>query len=119
MVKVLPWTPLLMSALLYCPVFSYVLQIEPLQQTEMLDETMALDGVVLSGVPGAGGYDAIFAVALGEAAVGRVADFWSQHSVVPLGSGVSDSVVEAQSRGIESVVVTTLAPWLKFNDCSS
>ncbi len=36
--------------------------IEPDEQTALCDETMAIDGVVFSGVPGAGGVDAAFAV---------------------------------------------------------
>lgn len=95
------------------------LQIEPLQQTEMLDETMAIEGVLFSGVPGAGGYDAIFAVVLGEATVERVGGYWSQYNVVPLGSDVSDLVVDHQSQGVLSVDVTTLAPWLVSSSVSS
>ncbi|KAK4758603.1 hypothetical protein SAY87_019904 [Trapa incisa] len=40
--------------------------IEPELQTQLLDATMGMEGVLLAGVPGAGGFDAIFAVALGE-----------------------------------------------------
>ena len=36
--------------------------IEPASQTALLDATAQLEGVVLAGVPGAGGMDAVFAV---------------------------------------------------------
>jgi hypothetical protein len=38
--------------------------IEPPQQTRLADATMALPGVVACGVPGAGGYDAVYALVL-------------------------------------------------------
>lgn len=34
--------------------------IEPPTQTALLDDSLKVDGVLLAGVPGAGGYDAIF-----------------------------------------------------------
>ena len=36
--------------------------IEPDQQTILADATSALPGVVSAGVPGAGGYDALYAI---------------------------------------------------------
>ncbi|EPS74060.1 5-phosphomevalonate kinase, partial [Genlisea aurea] len=57
--------------------------IEPDSQTRILDATMGAEGVVLGGVPGAGGFDAIFAVTLGDAADG-VIKLWSWHNVLPL-----------------------------------
>lgn len=44
---------------------------------------MNLEGVLLAGVPGAGGYDAVFAIVLGEAS-NSIADFWSSSCVLPL-----------------------------------
>ena len=41
--------------------------IEPPQQTELLDATMQVPGVIAAGVPGAGGVDAVFTLVLGTA----------------------------------------------------
>jgi phosphomevalonate kinase len=37
-------------------------EIEPAAQTELCDLTMAQKGVLVCGVPGAGGFDAVFAI---------------------------------------------------------
>ncbi|XP_008788523.2 phosphomevalonate kinase, peroxisomal [Phoenix dactylifera] len=57
--------------------------IEPESQTQLLDATMNMEGVLLAGVPGAGGYDAVFAVILGEAN-NAVIKSWSSVGVLPL-----------------------------------
>ncbi|XP_022736388.1 phosphomevalonate kinase, peroxisomal-like isoform X3 [Durio zibethinus] len=57
--------------------------IEPESQTELLDATMNMEGVLLAGVPGAGGFDAIFAVALGDSS-SNVANAWSSRNVLAL-----------------------------------
>lgn len=36
--------------------------IEPETQTSLLDATLKINGVLIAGVPGAGGYDAIFCI---------------------------------------------------------
>jgi phosphomevalonate kinase len=55
--------------------------IEPPFQTHLCDETQKIAGVLFAGVPGAGGDDAIFALALespeGSAAtINRISAFW-------------------------------------------
>ena len=51
--------------------------IEPPVQTELLDATSEVRGVVAAGVPGAGGFDAIFCVFIGVDGVdSRVEDCW-------------------------------------------
>ncbi|EPZ36391.1 hypothetical protein O9G_002892 [Rozella allomycis CSF55] len=40
--------------------------IEPDEQSERLDSILEIDGVLGAGVPGAGGYDAIFAIAMSD-----------------------------------------------------
>nr|CCA15541.1 conserved hypothetical protein [Albugo laibachii Nc14] len=50
--------------------------IEPPEQTALIDETMKVPGVLFAGVPGAGGYDAIFVVAMDESVLTHVEDFW-------------------------------------------
>lgn len=57
--------------------------IEPESQTQLLDATMNIGGVLLAGVPGAGGYDAVFAIILGEAS-NAVIKAWSSVGVLPL-----------------------------------
>ncbi|KAK7317142.1 hypothetical protein RJT34_01120 [Clitoria ternatea] len=57
--------------------------IEPESQTQLLDATMNLEGVLLAGVPGAGGFDAVFAVTLGVSS-SNVTKIWSSLNVLPL-----------------------------------
>lgn len=59
------------------------LQIEPESQTRLLDATMGMEGVLLAGVPGAGGFDAIFAVILGDSNQNLV-KAWSSLNVLAL-----------------------------------
>lgn len=44
---------------------------------------MNMEGVLLAGVPGAGGYDAVFAIILGEASNAAIKS-WSSVGVLPL-----------------------------------
>ncbi|MBA0744229.1 hypothetical protein Gogos_006864 [Gossypium gossypioides] len=57
--------------------------IEPESQTKLLDATMNMEGVLLAGVPGAGGFDAVFAVTLGDSSR-NVTNAWSSHNVLAL-----------------------------------
>ena len=65
---------------------------QPAPQTRLLDATAALPAVVGGGVPGAGGYDAVFAIAIGSEGVESVGRAWAgwedseggQVSVMPL-----------------------------------
>ncbi|CAI5711711.1 unnamed protein product [Hyaloperonospora brassicae] len=50
--------------------------IEPPEQTAILDATLAIPGVLLAGVPGAGGYDAICVLVLHESVLQAVEDLW-------------------------------------------
>ena len=59
-------------------------QIEPPSQTALLDATMAMDGVLLAGVPGAGGFDAVFAVTIGSTVRDKVELDWSSRGVLSL-----------------------------------
>ncbi|KAK5582244.1 hypothetical protein RB653_003827 [Dictyostelium firmibasis] len=38
--------------------------LEPIEQTELADETMSINGCIAAGVPGAGGFDALFAIVI-------------------------------------------------------
>ncbi|GMH22583.1 hypothetical protein Nepgr_024426 [Nepenthes gracilis] len=57
--------------------------IEPESQTQLLNATMDIDGVLLAGVPGAGGFDAIFAITLGDSSC-NVTKAWSSLNVLAL-----------------------------------
>ncbi|XP_058069371.1 phosphomevalonate kinase, peroxisomal-like [Magnolia sinica] len=57
--------------------------IEPESQTQLLDATMNLEGVLLAGVPGAGGFDSIFTITLGESS-SNVMKAWSSLGVLPM-----------------------------------
>lgn len=60
-----------------------LLQIEPESQTQLLDSTMKMEGVLLAGVPGAGGFDAVFAITLGASGE-NVIKAWSSSNVLAL-----------------------------------
>ena len=69
---------------------------------------MNMEGVLLAGVPGAGGFDAIFAVTLGDSS-SNVISAWSSHNVLFLlvredPQGVSLESGDPRSQGITSAV---------------
>ncbi|EEF42261.1 ATP binding protein, putative [Ricinus communis] len=57
--------------------------IEPEPQTRLLDATMDMEGVLLAGIPGAGGYDAVFAITLGDSS-SNLTKAWSSRNVLAL-----------------------------------
>lgn len=59
------------------------MQIEPESQTQLLNATMDMEGILLAGVPGAGGFDAVFAVTLGDSG-NNVTKAWSSVNVLAL-----------------------------------
>jgi phosphomevalonate kinase len=71
--------------------------IEPDLQTELLDATMRLPGVIAAGVPGAGGYDAVFAICFAGAAA-RTEKLWLSWEAL----SVLALPVDADSRGVLS-----------------
>ncbi|XP_028759492.1 phosphomevalonate kinase, peroxisomal-like [Neltuma alba] len=82
--------------------------IEPESQTQLLDATMKLEGVLLSGVPGAGGFDAIFAVTLGDSSK-DVTKVWSSLNVLALlvredPNGVGLETADPRTNAITSTV---------------
>ncbi|CAG8590821.1 11890_t:CDS:2 [Diversispora eburnea] len=60
-------------------------QIEPPEQTRLLDACMEIPGVILAGVPGAGGFDAIFCIGIGNNFIEKVEDLWSTWSEMSVG----------------------------------
>lgn len=84
------------------------MQIEPESQTRLLDATMDMEGVLLAGVPGAGGFDAVFAVTLGDSS-SNVAKAWSSLNVLALlvredPRGVSLESSDPRTKEITSAV---------------
>lgn len=82
--------------------------IEPESQTLLLDATMNMEGVLLAGVPGAGGFDAVFAIILGGS-TNTVAKAWSSAGVLPLlvkedPRGVSLEESDPRTRGLSSAM---------------
>lgn len=59
------------------------MQIEPESQTQLLNATIDMEGVLLAGVPGAGGYDAVFGVILGDSG-SNLTQAWSSRNVLAL-----------------------------------
>ncbi|CAG8656920.1 3964_t:CDS:2 [Acaulospora morrowiae] len=50
--------------------------IEPPVQTKLLDACTEIPGVIMAGVPGAGGFDAIFCIGIGNKFVENVENLW-------------------------------------------
>ncbi|CAM9218971.1 unnamed protein product [Chrysoparadoxa australica] len=84
--------------------------IEPSEQTELVNATLALPGVLCAGVPGAGGYDAVFAVTLGRNAMQKVQELWlhwggGRRAVCPL-------LLEATGcKGGDGIAISTEVGW--------
>ncbi|KAI8059903.1 phosphomevalonate kinase [Gongronella butleri] len=73
--------------------------IEPSEQTVLLDQCMDVPGTLMAGVPGAGGYDAIFCIVLSDEARGRVRQVWEQWT----GCNISPLLCQAESQGVAKV----------------
>ncbi|RKP05807.1 ribosomal protein S5 domain 2-type protein [Thamnocephalis sphaerospora] len=62
--------------------------VEPVGQTRLLDACQAIPGVVMAGVPGAGGDDAVFCILLSgdkvEQAIASLWSTWTEARVTPL-----------------------------------
>jgi len=60
--------------------------IEPESQTSLLDACLQVDGVLIAGVPGAGGFDAIFCVIANDgdgegSTFRRLLDVWEKREI--------------------------------------
>jgi phosphomevalonate kinase len=73
--------------------------IEPPAQQALCDATAALPGVVAAGVPGAGGFDAIYALVVGERAAVTVRAAWAERGVSALAAADERSL----SSGLQLV----------------
>ena len=78
------------------------MQIEPESQTKILDSTMKIEGVLLAGVPGAGGFDAVFAITLSDAKH-KVIQMWTSIGVLPL-------LVKEDPRGVSLEISDPRSP---------
>ena len=80
-------------------------QIEPMEQTGVLDTTMALPGVLFAGVPGAGGYDAVFAVVIGKRSWEGMDSCWGEAGILTLDTSEDPQGVRMQAEENGSEVV--------------
>lgn len=58
--------------------------VEPDEITLALDDTEKMNGVFATGAPGAGGYDAVFALVLGDNVVDEVEKAWNHRAELPM-----------------------------------
>ncbi|KAG8382098.1 hypothetical protein BUALT_Bualt05G0041100 [Buddleja alternifolia] len=79
--------------------------IEPESQTRLLDTTMNMEGVLLAGVPGAGGFDAVFAITLGDSSK-NVMKVWSSLNVLALLVGEDPRGVYLESNDPRAAEIT-------------
>ena len=85
-------------------------EIEPVQQTQLADQTEGISGVLCAGVPGAGGNDAIFAIVLSVKARTRVESMWSEWGSAGTVSGTGTR--SGSGSGSVSSVGTVVCPLL-------
>ena len=83
-------------------------EIEPVQQTQLADQTEGISGVLCAGVPGAGGNDAIFAIVLSVKARTRVESMWSEWGTAGTGSGTGSGTGTGSVGGVGTVVCPLL-----------
>ncbi|KAF9150123.1 phosphomevalonate kinase [Linnemannia schmuckeri] len=68
--------------------------VEPEEQTRLLDACMTVPGVLMAGVPGAGGYDAIFCIVLSDESRKGVEGVWSGFQEMSVGPLLCQESVE-------------------------
>ncbi|TPX35407.1 phosphomevalonate kinase [Synchytrium endobioticum] len=74
--------------------------IEPPEQTRLLDVCQSQPGVLMAGIPGAGGYDAIFVILVSDGARNGVETVWAATTVMnvgPLLATASDGCMKVES----------------------
>ncbi|KAF9375189.1 phosphomevalonate kinase [Podila verticillata] len=59
--------------------------VEPEEQTRLLDACLTIPGVLMAGVPGAGGFDAIFCIVLSDDSRKGVENVWSNFKEMSVG----------------------------------
>ncbi|KAI8992041.1 Phosphomevalonate kinase [Mycotypha africana] len=78
--------------------------IEPKEQTKLLDACTNIPGVVMAGVPGAGGYDAIFCIVLSNKSKKQIFELWESWKELTVGPLLSRS----DSDGLTTVDIDTV-----------
>ncbi|CDS10713.1 hypothetical protein LRAMOSA11199 [Lichtheimia ramosa] len=78
--------------------------IEPKEQTRLLDACMDIEGVVMAGVPGAGGYDAIFCIVISQDAKAQVHSLWQSWKELNVGP----LLAQADDKGMEAVALESV-----------
>ncbi|KAF9566205.1 phosphomevalonate kinase [Mortierella alpina] len=68
--------------------------VEPEEQTRLLDACLSVPGVLMAGVPGAGGFDAIFCIVLSEESRTGVEAVWSNFEEMSVGPLLCQESVE-------------------------
>ncbi|KAF9107825.1 phosphomevalonate kinase [Mortierella sp. GBA35] len=68
--------------------------VEPEEQTRLLDACMTVPGVLMAGVPGAGGFDAIFCIVLSDESRRGVEGVWSDFKEMSVGPLLCQESVE-------------------------
>jgi phosphomevalonate kinase len=63
--------------------------IEPENQSSILYDTLNVPGVLMAGVPGAGGNDAVFCLILDKEVRPHVCSLWEKHGITPLNCHVN------------------------------
>jgi phosphomevalonate kinase len=54
--------------------------IEPAEVTRVLDLSEGTVGILIAGAPGAGGYDAVFALAFDDSVIQTLENVWLSHA---------------------------------------
>ncbi|KAI8357748.1 phosphomevalonate kinase [Mortierella sp. GBAus27b] len=94
--------------------------IEPEEQTRLLDASLAAPGVLMAGVPGAGGFDAIFCIVLSEESRRHVEAVWSGFTEMSVGPLLCKESVEGGlvvESNNESAAVQRLLQLQEMHDC--
>lgn len=81
--------------------------IEPKEQTRLLDACMDIEGVVMAGVPGAGGYDAIFCIVISQDAKAQVHSLWQSWKELNVGP----LLAQADDKGMELLLLNRWMAW--------
>ncbi|KAG9307252.1 hypothetical protein G9A89_017080 [Geosiphon pyriformis] len=79
--------------------------IEPPSQTRLLDASLEVPGVIMAGVPGAGGFDAIFCIAISSDAINGLEKVWSSWKETP----VTPLLTRAASKGFAKETLEQVA----------
>ncbi|RIA82680.1 phosphomevalonate kinase [Glomus cerebriforme] len=59
--------------------------IEPPKQTKLLDACNEIPGTIMAGIPGAGGYDAIFCIGIGNSFSSQIEKLWNSWEEMSVG----------------------------------